>query len=225
MVITPQTARVTRTIHDRTRCLPVSSGTTLCIGDIVTIIVIGIVFIFAFSCIFWIWRIVRRNAIADEEQVSSNRDPYNVVSSSLDDSVLVRKDIVREPSKPMQAKTTGPDVFWSPQAQLPELKFHLDPLPAMEEMTEMRNNFSIRPFSCHFPSSPSPRSSLVCSNPSLLQSQFLGSTSHLTTRSGSPMSNMLSDGACSETGDEILLGERVPVVPETDSCHSSVKLA
>jgi hypothetical protein len=59
----------------------------------------------------------------------------------------------------------------------------------------------------------------------LLQSQFLGTTSPLTTRSGSPMSNMLSDGACSESGDEILLGKRVPVVPETDSCHSSVKLA
>lgn len=216
MIITPQTAPVTRAIHDRTRCQPVSSGTTLCIGDIVTIIVISIVFILAFSCTFWIWRIFHRHAIADQEQVSSNRDPYNVVSSSLDNSILVRKDIVREPCKPVQATTAGPDVFWSPQAQLPELKFHLDPLPAMEEMTEMRNNFSIRPFSCHFPSSPSPRSSLVCSNPSLLQSQCFGSTAHFTMRSGSPNFNMLSDGACSESGGEILLGEGVPAVPVTD---------
>ncbi|KAG1860209.1 hypothetical protein DFJ58DRAFT_280926 [Suillus subalutaceus] len=212
MVITPQTAPVARAIHDRTRCQPVSSGTTLCIGDIVTFIVIGIVFILALSCIFWIWRIFHRHAIADQEQVSSNRDPYNVVSSSLDNSVLVRKDIVREPCKPMQAKTAGPDVFWSPQAQLPELKFHLDPLPAMEEMTDMRNNFSIRPFSCHFPSSPSPRSSLVCSNPSLLRSRSFGST----TQSSSPKFSVLSDGACPESGGKILLGEGVLAVPVTD---------
>lgn len=212
-MITPQTAFVARAIHDRVRCQPVSSNTTLCIGDIVTIIVISIVFLLALSCIFWTWRIVHRHAIVDQEQASSNRDPYNVVSSSLDNSVLVRKGIVREPCKPVQAKTAGPDVFWSPQAQLPELKFHLDPLPAIEEMTEMRNNFSIRPFSCHFPSSPSPRSSLVCSNPSLLRSQSFGCTSHLTARSGSPKFNMLPAGACSEGGGEILLGEAVLVVP------------
>lgn len=212
-MITPRTVPVSRAIHDRLRCQPISNGTTLCIGDIVTIVVLSIVFFLALSCIFWTWRIVHRHAIADQEQASSDRDPYNVVSSSLDNSVLVRKCIIREPCKPPQAKTAGPDVFWSPRAQLPELKFHLDPLPAMEEMTEMRNNFSIRPFSCHFPSSPSPRSSLVCSNPSLLQSQFgFGSTAHLATRGGSPKLDMLPDGACSESSCKISLqvGEAVP---------------
>ncbi|KAG2359443.1 hypothetical protein BDR07DRAFT_1378683 [Suillus spraguei] len=132
--------------------------------------------------------IVHCHTVADEEQVSLNRDPFNVVSSSLDNSVLVRKGIVQEPCKPVQAKTAEPDVFWSPQAQLPELKFHLDPLPAMEEM---RNNISIRPFSCHFPSSPSPRSSL---------SQSFGGTA---TRSGSPQSNMPPDSVCSESGGKV----------------------
>ncbi|KAG2094449.1 uncharacterized protein F5147DRAFT_701100 [Suillus discolor] len=212
-MMTPQTAPVTRAIHDRIRCQPVSSGTTLCIGDIVTIIVISIVFILALSCIFWTWRIVHRHAIADQEQASSNRDPYNVVSPSLDSSVLVRKGVVREPYKPVQAKTAGPDVFWSPQAQLPELKFHLDPLPTMEEMTEMRNNFSIRPFSCHFPSSPSPRSSLVSLNPPLLQSQSFGGAAHLPTRSGSQKFDMLPDSACFEGGGEISLGKAIPAVP------------
>ncbi|KAG2130747.1 hypothetical protein DEU56DRAFT_815343 [Suillus clintonianus] len=206
-MITPQTAPVARAIPNRIRCRPVSSGTALCIGDIVIIIVISTIFILAISCAFWTWRSIRRRAIADQEQASSNRDPYNVVSCSLEDSVLVRKGIVREPSKPAQAKTAGPDVFWSPQAQLPELKFHLDPLPTTEDMTEMRNNFSIRPFSCHFPSSPSPRSSLVCSNPALLQSQSFGSTIHLTTRSGSPKLNVLPDGVRSEGG-----GATVPAV-------------
>lgn len=212
-MITSQTAPVSRAIHDRLRCQPVSSSTTLCVGDIVTIIVLSIIFFLALSCIFWTWRIIHRHAVADQEQASSNRDPYNVVSSSLDNSVLVRKGTVREPCKPVQAKTAGPDVFWSPQAQLPELKFHLDPLPAMEEMTEMRNSFSIRPFSCHLPSSPSPRSSLVCSNPSLLQSQFeFGSMAHLITRNGSLKSNTLSDGSCSDSGGKNLLqvGEAVP---------------
>lgn len=209
-MITPRTAPVARAIHDRIRCQPVSSSTTLCIGDIVTIIVISIVLILALSCVFWMWQIAHCHTVADEEQVSSNRDPFNVVSSSLENSVLVRKGIVREPCKPVQAKTAEPDVFWSPQAQLPELKFHLDPLPAMEEMTEMRNTFSIRPFSCHFPSSPSPRSSLVCSNPSLLQSQSFGGTA---TRSGSPQSNMPPDSSCSESGDEMSLGKVDPGMP------------
>ncbi|KAG0694774.1 hypothetical protein DFH29DRAFT_880494 [Suillus ampliporus] len=203
-MIPPQTAPVARAIHDHIRCQPVSSGTTLCIGDIITIVVTSILIILAISCIFWAWRIVHRRAIADQEQASSNRDPYSVVSSSLDDSVLVTRGVVREPSKPEQAKT-GPDVFWSPQSQLPELKFHLDPLPTTEEMTEMRNNFYIRPFSCHFPSSPSPRSSWACSNPSLLQSQSFGSTAHLTTRSSSPKRNVLPGGACSEGGGETLI--------------------
>ncbi|KAG2049555.1 hypothetical protein BDR06DRAFT_961359 [Suillus hirtellus] len=213
-MMTPQTAPVARAIHDGIRCQPVSSGTTLCIGDIVTIIVISIVFILALSCIFWTWRIVHRHAIADQEQASSDRDPYNVVSPSLDNSVLVRKGVVREPYKPVQAKTAGPDVFWSPQAQLPELKFHLDPLPAVEEMTEMRNNFSIRPFSCHFPSSPSPRSSLISLNPSLLQSQCFGGTAHLPTRSSSQTEfDMLPDSACLEGDGEISLGKAIPAVP------------
>ncbi|KAG2130617.1 uncharacterized protein EDB93DRAFT_1179906 [Suillus bovinus] len=227
-MITPQTVPVARAIHDRIRCQPVSSSTTLCVGDIVTIIVISIVLILGLLCIYWTWRVVHRHAVADQEQASSNCDPYNVVSPSLDNSVLVRKGIVHEPDKPLQAKTAGPDVFWSPQAQLPELKFHLDPLPAMEEMTEMRNNFSSRPFSCHFPSSPSPRSSLVCLDPPPLQSQCFGGTAPLTTRRGSQKLNRLPDSVCSEGGGEISLGKAAPTVPGdtmTDSSHSSMKFA
>lgn len=83
------------------------------------------------------------------------------------DSVSV-KDIVQGPIKPEPAKIAEPDVFWSPQDRLPELHFHLDPLPSTDEMG--RFDFAVRRLSCPFPSTPSPRSSWGYSRTSLFQS-------------------------------------------------------
>ncbi|OAX31538.1 hypothetical protein K503DRAFT_76221 [Rhizopogon vinicolor AM-OR11-026] len=164
-MIIPQISPVSRAVDNTVQCQSIFSSTPLCTGDIITIIAIGLVVILVIGVAVWSWRMVNQRAAAEEQ---AREDPHNSVSV---------KCVMQGPTKPEPVKSAEPDVFWTPQDQLPVLHFHLDPLPSTDEMTEMKRfDFAVRRFSCPFPASPSPRSSWACSKTYLVQSQSFGST-------------------------------------------------